>query len=60
MPLPYLLWVDEDRLLVEILAELVRQRGLYALLDIPGAREPLVRWFRDDIRQRYEASQPPL
>ena len=57
MAVQYTLWVDEDRLLMEILAEHIDQHGLYALLDIPGVREPLVRWFSDEIRQRYEMSQ---
>ena len=59
MAIPYIMWVDEDRLLIEILAEQVREHGLYVLLDIPGVREPLVRWFADEIHQRYEQSQPP-
>jgi hypothetical protein len=57
--MPYIAWVDEDRLLMEILSEQVREHGFYCLLDIPDVREPLVRWFRDEIRQRYQASQSP-
>ena len=57
MPVPYILWPDEDKLLMDILAEYVSQHGLYALLDIPGVREPLVHWFKDEIRTRYARSQ---
>ena len=59
MPVPSIPWPDEDRLLIEMLAAQVRQRGLYSLLDIPGVREPLGRWFRDEIRQRSQAAQAP-
>ena len=59
MPVPYILWPDEDRLLIDLVAELVRENGFYVLLDIPGVREILVCWFKDEIRERYQASQLP-
>lgn len=59
MPVPYIQWPDEDRLLVEILTEQVREHGFYCLLDIPGVREPLTRWFKDEILTRYCVSQTP-
>lgn len=59
VPTPYIQWPDEDRLLVEILAEQVHAHGLYCLLDVPGVREALVCWFKDEIRQRYCVSQTP-
>ena len=60
MAVPYIMWVDADRLLMEIRAEQVHEHGFYALLDIPGVRAPLVFWFKDEIRQRYATSHPPV
>jgi hypothetical protein len=50
---------DQDRLLVEIIDRDLADHGAWALLCIPGVRELLEAWYKDDVLALWQRSQPP-
>ena len=58
-PVPLMTPADFDRLLVECVASLLEDRGIWALWDIPGVYHAVKHYFWQEVQKQWQLSHPP-